>query len=84
MATKRELLKMVRQFCSECMGGPRATKNVWTVPNPQDIKSCTAPECCWFPYRFGKDPAKRTLTPAQKAVIAKQGFGSRRSRIEKE
>lgn len=56
MATKTELLKMVRMFCAECMGGPRATEGVWPVENRSDIATCTAPECIWFGYRFGSDP----------------------------
>jgi hypothetical protein len=75
LATKRDFLKMIRQFCSQCVGGSRATANIWPVPNSQDIKDCTAPECVWFKYRFGKDLEKRTLTPAQKAVLPKHGFG---------
>lgn len=71
MATKRDLLKAIRMFCSECMGGPRATKNVWPVKNPADIADCTAPECIWFSYRFGRDPDKRILSPAQQAHLAK-------------
>lgn len=56
MTTKSELLKKVRQFCCECMGGPRASADVYPIPNPGDVKGCTAPLCIWFEYRFGKDP----------------------------
>jgi hypothetical protein len=34
------------------------SENVWPVKNPKDIEECCAPECGWFPYRFGKDPEK--------------------------
>lgn len=56
MATKSDFLKMIRLFCAECMGGPRATENVWPISNISDVETCSAPECIWFIYRFGKDP----------------------------
>lgn len=56
--TRGQLLRKVRQFCSECVGGVRMSENVWPVKNPKDIEECCAPECGWFPYRFGKDPEK--------------------------
>ena len=66
MATKRDLLRMVRLFCCECMGGSRASEGKWPISEHiQDIKDCTAPECVWFPYRFGRDPEKRKMTKAQ-------------------
>lgn len=65
MATKRELLRMVSQFCSECMGGPRATEDIWSIGNPRDVADCTAPECVWFKYRFEKDPDKPVSSEAQ-------------------
>ena len=71
MATKRDLLRMIRMACSECMGGPRATKGVWPIQNPSEVADCTAPECIWFSYRFGRDPDKRVLSPKQQAVLAK-------------
>ena len=58
MTTKRELLKMVRQFCSECMGGPRASEDVWPISNIKEVRECCAPKCVWFRYRFGVDPDK--------------------------
>ena len=82
MATKRELLKRIRQFCSECMGGPRASENIWPVSNSKYISDCTAPECVWFEYRFGRDPEKRILSDAQKANLAKHGFGVRENSEE--
>ena len=72
MATKKELLKMVRQFCSECMGGPRATEQVWPVINPGEIGLCTAPECIWFKYRFAKDPDKPLRSKKQKELDQKR------------
>jgi len=72
MASKGDLLKLIRRNCSECMGGPRAMEGVYPPPNPGDIASCTAPECAFFVYRFGKDPKK-----------SKKGFASRRINEQK-
>ena len=58
MATKKDLLKLIRMNCSECMGGKRAVNGIWPVENPSDIESCTAPECVFFKYRSGHDPDK--------------------------
>ena len=72
MATKRELLKKIRQFCSECMGGPRATRDIWPIPNISDVESCTAPECVWYVYRFGKDPEPNPVRVAAGKKLASQ------------
>lgn len=56
MTTKNQLLKMVRQNCSECMGGPRGSEDVWPVENTGDIEGCSAKLCLWFEFRFGNDP----------------------------
>jgi hypothetical protein len=58
VATKRDFLKMIRLFCSECVGGPRAAEGVWPIQNIKDVADCTAPGCVWFKYRFGTDPDK--------------------------
>jgi hypothetical protein len=58
MATKAKILKMVRMFCSECNGGPRASEGVWPVSNIKDIDECPATDCVWHTYRFGSDPEK--------------------------
>jgi len=58
MATKAKLLKLIHLNCSECMGGPIATENVWPISNMEDVENCTASECGFFEYRFGKDPVK--------------------------
>jgi hypothetical protein len=58
MATKTQLLKKVRLFCSECMGGPRSGEASLPIPNPAEVEGCTVPHCVWFEYRFGKDPEK--------------------------
>lgn len=58
MATKRDLLKLIRANCSECMGGPRACAGVWPIPNPSEIEGCTSEECAFYKYRLGKDPHK--------------------------
>lgn len=56
MATKRSLLKIIRQYCSECFGGPKVSENVWPIINPGDVGDCTGRDCGFYPYRFGKDP----------------------------
>lgn len=56
MTTKTEMLKNVRLFCSECMGGKKAKYNKLPIDNPADVASCTAPECVWFDFRMGNDP----------------------------
>jgi hypothetical protein len=56
MATKTDLLKLIRQNCSECMGGPRVSQDIWPIKNPGDVAHCTATECGFSKYRFGKDP----------------------------
>ena len=66
--TKTQLLHKVRMFCSECMGGARASEGVWPVRNPTDIETCSAPECVWFRYRFGRDPEKRVESASQVAA----------------
>ena len=71
MATKRDLLRMIRMFCAECMGGPRATEGIWPIQNISDVADCTASECIWFAYRFGRDPDKRVLSHAQKEQVKK-------------
>jgi hypothetical protein len=57
MATKRQLLKLIRLNCSECMGGPRASKGRWPISNIANVDGCTASECGFYPYRFASDPA---------------------------
>jgi len=56
MTTKRELLKKIRLFCNECMGGPRAIKEVWPIEKIIDVQKCTDYECIFYKYRFGHDP----------------------------
>jgi len=60
MATKADLLKLIRQNCAECMGGPRATVDEWPIKNPADVANCTAPECGFYLYRTGKDTGPPT------------------------
>jgi len=58
MATKKELLNLIRANCGECMGGPRVHEGVWPVINPSDIENCSSPLCAFFKYRQGNDPNK--------------------------
>ena len=43
--TKKAILKSIRTFCLECMGG-----------SVVEIEDCTAPKCALFELRRGKDP----------------------------
>ena len=56
MATKRDLLKLIRMNCAECMGGVRAIEGVWPISNIGDVDSCPAEKCGFWIYRFGVDP----------------------------
>jgi hypothetical protein len=58
MTTKSELLKVIRNKCVECMGFQE-----------REIEKCTAPNCCHFPYRMGKDP-EPNATRVQQAQIS--------------
>jgi hypothetical protein len=59
MTTKKDLLKLVRKCCLECVGD-----------NSQEVESCTSLGCVWYPYRFGKDPKpskkRQILAPSKK------------------
>ena len=49
---KRPFIKIMRQFCLDCMGGSR-----------EAVRECSTADCLIHPYRFGKNPAlagKRT------------------------
>ncbi len=43
--TKGKILKQIRGFCLECMGG-----------NALEISNCTTPKCLLYAFRMGKDP----------------------------
>lgn len=49
-------VKAIREFCLGCCGG-----------SSNDVKSCTAPNCALFAFRFGKNPyIKREMTEEQR------------------
>lgn len=56
MTTKAELLKRIRLNCQEYMGGPRACEGQ-LGHKIEDIEGCTCPQCAFYPFRFGSDPA---------------------------
>lgn len=56
MTTKQEMCDNVRRFCSECMGAGKSLYIELPVQNPGDIEICTAKDCIWYDFRFGKDP----------------------------
>ena len=70
MATKTDLLRKIRMFCSECMGGPRVSENVWPISNISDVAECPADKCAWHRYRFGKDPEKNPARVAHGKKLA--------------
>ena len=47
-------IKVMRQFCWECMG--------WNI---NDIEGCTAPDCPLYPWRKGKNPYRKEKTAKQ-------------------
>lgn len=49
-------IKAIREFCLECCGG-----------SSNDVKTCTAPRCPLYAFRFGKNPyIKREMSEEQK------------------
>lgn len=54
MSTKAKILKVIVDFCDECMGDQHSF-----------VVDCTAPTCPLFPYRLGRDP-----TPSRKGNSA--------------
>ena len=44
---KRTSIKVMRQFCLDCMGG-----------NKEAISECEISDCLIYPFRFGKNPAR--------------------------
>jgi hypothetical protein len=46
MGKKRPSVKVMRQFCLDCMGGNKAA-----------VKECEIIDCLIHPFRFGKNPA---------------------------
>jgi len=43
--TKGKILKQIREFCLDCMGG-----------SSQEVLNCTTPKCSLYDFRQGKDP----------------------------
>ena len=46
--TKGKILKQIREFCLDCMGG-----------SSQEVLNCTTPKCSLYDFRQGKDPYPR-------------------------
>lgn len=68
---KKSPIKAIREFCLECCGG-----------NSADVKSCTAPRCPLYAFRFGKNPyIKREMSEEQKEA-AKIRLAEARKRKE--
>jgi len=58
MGKKRPPMKVFRQFCLECMGGSR-----------KFVRECITIDCQLYPYRFGKNPAKKGADAERMAQI---------------
>jgi len=69
--TKSDLLKVVRAHCLDCCCG-----------SYEEVKHCGCPTCNLYPYRFGTDPTKRVLSPAQLAHIEQMHIARDKKREE--
>ena len=60
MGKKRPSVKVMRQFCLDCMGGNKAA-----------VKECSTYDCLIYPFRLGKNPALKGKgkSPAEMAQI---------------
>ena len=61
METKRiSPIQAIRRHCQECV--------CWVA---KEVELCQSPNCCLFPFRFGKDPGARPrrLTPEQNKIL---------------
>lgn len=52
MTTKAEILRLIRENCGECMGMTENDPSYLVA----DVENCTAPNCKFYDFRFGKDP----------------------------
>lgn len=65
-------VKAIREFCLECCGG-----------SSNDVRSCTAPHCQLYAFRFGKNPyLKREMTEEQKEAAKARLAEARRRMAE--
>ncbi len=69
--TKGELLKVIRAHCLDCCCGEVG-----------EVKNCGCPTCNLYPYRFGTDPNKRELSPAQLENIEKMNIAKKKKQQE--
>lgn len=53
MTTKGDILKTIRSYCEECIGEDFTPKD------------CTSTDCNLYPFREGKDPHPRQLSPRE-------------------
>lgn len=54
--TKTDLLKVIRAHCLDCC-----------YDSATEVQLCTCEKCALWPYRFGKDPYRKELSPEEKA-----------------
>jgi len=68
--TKAKILRVIRQFCLECMGG-----------SVVEIENCTAPKCQLFDFRRGKDPMPSRRGPKRQPERSTDGVFLSRKRL---
>ena len=67
-------IKAIRAFCLECCGGCS-----------NDVKTCTAPNCPLYAFRFGKNPyIKREMTEEQREAAKTRLAEARKARADNE
>lgn len=52
-------IKAIRAKCLDCCCG-----------SSNEVKLCTVERCALWPYRFGKNPYRREMTPEEKERLA--------------
>lgn len=66
----KQPLKAIRAHCLECVGG-----------STKEVQLCTAEKCRLYPYRAGKNPFRKRMSPERRKVLQKQakerGLGQR-------
>ena len=77
MTTKRELLKVIKLQCEECMGSMVARKGDLDGEAGNLVRGCTVPECSLHPFRSGRDP-----WPSQSKVETGRKLGIRTQQVE--
>lgn len=66
-------VKAIRKFCLECCGDSSA-----------EVKTCSAPRCPLYAFRFGKNPyrKKREMTEEQREAAKTRLAEARKNKIQ--